>query len=65
MTPAYNLTVGGESAWGGHQSSAGWQEVVADLSAYAGQTVALRFAFRSDSSVVYPGIYIDDVIVAE
>ena len=32
-----------------------------DLSAYAGQSIFLRFAFRSDSSDTYPGIYIDDV----
>lgn len=61
VTPAYPLTIGGEPAWGGHQSSLGWQAMEADLSAYAGQTVRLQFAFRSDSSGTYPGVYLDDL----
>jgi hypothetical protein len=63
VAPAYNLFVGGQSAWGGHQAALGWQLYEADLAAYAGQTVHLRFAFRSDSSGTFPGIYIDDVHV--
>ena len=65
VVPAYSLTVNGEAAWGGHQSALGWQLVQADLTAYAGQTIRLRFAFRSDSSSQYPGVYIDDVAVAD
>ncbi len=65
VTPAYNLTVGGESAWGGDQSALGWQEVTADLSAYVGQTIRLRIAFSTDGSVTYPGVYVDDFFVAE
>ena len=62
--PPYPLPmVGGEPAWGGHQAALGWQLVTVDLSAYAGQTVRLRFAFHSDSSGVYPGVYIDDILV--
>jgi bacillopeptidase F (M6 metalloprotease family) len=38
--------------------------VQADLAAYAGQVVTLRFAFRTDTSITYPGVYIDDLIVA-
>ena len=49
--------------WGGHQAPLGWQTYQADLSAWAAQTVELRFAFRSDGSTVYPGVYVDDVIV--
>jgi hypothetical protein len=63
VVPAYTLTVNGESAWGGNQSALGWQPFTADLSAYAGHYIRLRFAFRSDGSIVYPGVYIDDVIV--
>ncbi len=61
----YTLTVGGEPAWGGHMSAAGWRMVRADLTSYAGQTVRLRFAFRSDGSGNYAGVYIDDVVVTE
>ena len=56
-------TIGGEPAWGGHESALGWQLVQADLSAYAGQSIQLRFAFKSDASTVYPGVYIDDLLI--
>ena len=61
--PPYPLIVGGKPAWGGHQSALGWQEVKADLSAYIGQTIRLQFAFQTDSSGVFPGVYIDDILV--
>ena len=63
VVPAYTLNIDGENAWGEDESSLGWQLVQADLSAYAGQTIRLRFAFRSDDIVNYPGVYIDDVLV--
>ncbi len=63
IVPAYSLTVGGKPAWGGHQSALGWQSVQADLAAYIGQTIRLQFAFRSDSSGTYAGVYIDDILV--
>ncbi len=47
--------------WSANNSRGAWHEVSADLSAYAGQSVWLRFAFRSDSSVTYRGWYVDDV----
>ena len=65
VTPAYNITIGGEQAWGGRQSASGWQLFTADLTAYAGQMVYLRYAFRTDTSVVYPGVYIDDIFIAD
>ncbi len=65
VLPAYNLTIAGEQVWGGDQSALGWQVYTANLSAYAGQTVNLRFAFRTDTSVVRPGVYIDEVIVID
>lgn len=64
VVPAYSLTISGESAWGGHQSMLGWQLVQVDLSAYVGQTIRLRYAFRTDTSGTYPGVYIDNVLVA-
>lgn len=63
VSPAYSLTIAGQPAWGGHQGPLGWQPVVADLSAYAGRTIRLRFAFRSDTSGTYPGVYVDDLVV--
>jgi hypothetical protein len=65
VTPAYNLTVGSQQAWGGNNTAQGWHNYQVDLSAYAGQSVILRFAFRSDSATVHPGVYIDDIFVAE
>lgn len=64
VSPSYDLTIGGRPAWGGHQSARGWQAFSADLTAYAGQAIVLRFSFRSDSSGVFPGVYLDDVRVA-
>jgi hypothetical protein len=65
VNPAYGLTIAGQPAFGGDHSSEGWQIYAADLTAYAGQTIILRFAFRSDGATVFPGVYIDDIIVAE
>ncbi|MBK8943346.1 MAG: immune inhibitor A [Polyangiaceae bacterium] len=65
VTPAYPLTISGQPAWGGNHANDGWQNYQADLSAYAGQTIKLRFAFRSDGATVYPGVYLDDLFVAE
>lgn len=65
VTPAYDLTIAAAPAWGGNQSAKGWQIYTADLAAYAGQQIILRFAFRSDGATVYPGVYIDDITIAE
>ena len=63
VVPAYPLMIDGQPAWGGHHGGLGWQLVQADISAYAGKTIRLQFAFRSDSSGTYPGVYIDDILV--
>ena len=65
VDPAYFLTIDGQDAWGGDASGEGWQSYTADLSSFAGQDVILRFSFRSDSSIADPGVYIDNVVVAE
>ncbi|WP_044245303.1 choice-of-anchor J domain-containing protein [Chondromyces apiculatus] len=62
---AYNMTAASESGWGGNQSALGWRLITADLTAYAGQTIYLRFAFRSDGTVHYPGAYIDELFVTD
>ncbi|MDO9577986.1 MAG: carboxypeptidase regulatory-like domain-containing protein [Candidatus Cloacimonadales bacterium] len=41
-----------------------WAFVEFDLSPYQGQSVMLRWHFGSDSSVEYPGWYIDDVSIS-
>src|SRR5688572_27940308 len=33
--------------------------------AYVGQTMSLRFAFHSDGATIYPGVYVDYVVIAE
>jgi uncharacterized repeat protein (TIGR01451 family) len=48
---------------GGTYNSNGWEYKAADISAYAGQLVKLRFRMDSDSSVQYDGWAIDDVAV--
>jgi bacillopeptidase F (M6 metalloprotease family) len=62
VVPAYNTSFEGLSAWSG--GLAAWEQYSADLSAYAGQQIRLRFAFHTDVSVVYEGVYIDDVFIA-
>jgi hypothetical protein len=65
VTPAYSQTIDGLPAYAGDLSASGWQPYSADLSAWAGQTVTLRFAFYSDPKDVGPGVYIDDLVIAE
>ncbi|WP_157370366.1 choice-of-anchor J domain-containing protein [Vulgatibacter incomptus] len=67
VTPPYRgiISGGGEQAWGGYYSSLGWQRYSVDLSAYAGDTVQVRFAFRSDSSTTAAGVYVDDLTISE
>ncbi len=49
-----------EPIWTGHVQKY-WEEETVDLSAYSGQEVKIRFHFGSDTSVQYPGWFIDDV----
>lgn len=55
--------IGGRPAWTGGTLGA-MQQVVVDLSPYAGQTVILRFRLACDDGVGGAGWYIDDVQVA-
>jgi hypothetical protein len=65
VNPPYSLTVNAQPAWGGRMSASGWQTFTADLSAYVGPTILLQLAFRSDGSVVYPGVYVDDLVIRD
>lgn len=42
-------------------SSNGWIEAVFDLSAFAGQSVFIRFHYNTDEMIEYEGIYVDDI----
>ena len=53
VTPDANKYIGGNSQ--------GWQEETIDLSAYAGDTIRVRFEFKSDFSGGMAGWFIDDV----
>ncbi|MCD6400074.1 immune inhibitor A, partial [candidate division WOR-3 bacterium] len=58
---SYNAGIPGELGYTGN--SGGWQKVTADLTAYIGHTIQLRWHFGSDGAVQYPGWYVDDVFV--
>lgn len=45
--------------------SSGWVSATFDLSAYAGQTVKLRFRYETDGTVAFPGWAIDDIYISE
>ncbi len=51
----------GRDAWSG--LSAGWGEVVADLSGLAGRSVRFRWRFAADVAISGLGWWIDDVII--
>jgi hypothetical protein len=63
VTPAYPLTIAGVPAWGGDQSSLGWQLMQADLTPYSGMTVLLRFGFQSGASGTSAGVYVDEFLI--
>jgi hypothetical protein len=65
VTPAFTGTIGGEMGWGGSTGHQFWDEYVVDLAAFAGMSVNVRFAMRTDGSVTYPGVYIDDVVITD
>src|SRR5690606_28367803 len=46
VDPGYPFTIASQTAWGGVNES--WHVIRADLSAWAGQTVWLRFDYRTD-----------------
>lgn len=45
-------------------TSGGWREVKVDLSAYAGETVTLKFEVVTDQAVVGDGVMLDDIRIA-
>ncbi|HEY0838898.1 MAG TPA: choice-of-anchor J domain-containing protein [Vulgatibacter sp.] len=65
VDPVYRFTVQSSLTWGGNHTGSGYRLVRADLSAFAGSVVNLRFALATDGSGQYPGAYIDDLVVVE
>jgi hypothetical protein len=57
-----NAGIPGEPCFSGHGQQV-WTQYTFDLAPYEGEEVIIRFHFGSDSSVQYPGMYIDDVKV--
>jgi hypothetical protein len=57
-----NAAIPGEPCFTGHNNKF-WQQATFDLTPYKGQTVMVRLHFGSDSSVEYPGWYVDDVLI--
>jgi hypothetical protein len=55
-----NAGIAGEPCFTGYLNNF-WQMEMFDLSAYAGQTIRIRFHFGSDGSVTKTGWYVDDV----
>ncbi len=55
-----NAGIAGEKCFSGHGQKF-WQKAIFDLTPYKGQTAIVRLHFGSDSSVQYPGFYVDDV----
>lgn len=63
-TPAYGSTVG-TPAMGAWRADPGvWRRYTADLSAWAGETILLRFDFRSDGGIQREGVYINDLTIS-
>jgi hypothetical protein len=51
-----------QPCWTGHVQKY-WEYETFDLAAYEGQTVKFRFDMGADTSVFYPGAYVDDILV--
>ncbi len=68
LSVAVVLDDGSETVLGeftGHDGQE-WTEVSFDVSAFAGQSIYLRFTFHSDSSVAgYPGAWVDSLTVTQ
>jgi hypothetical protein len=56
-----NQGIPGEPAF--TANTAGWEEAIFDLDAYAGDTAIIRWHFGSTSGTTHPGWYLDDVTI--
>ncbi len=62
ISSSFSNPLGGLQGWCG-PNPAPYQQTIADLSAYQGQTVQLRWRIGTDSSVSRPGWDVDEVLV--
>ena len=62
ISSSFSNPLGGLQGWCG-PNPAPYQQTIADLSAYQGQTVQLRWRIGTDSSVSRPGWDVDEVVV--
>lgn len=59
---AYCAVPGGvPSSFSGYEVDAEWTRYTLDLTGFAGESVAIRFLFRTDSSVIARGWHVDDL----
>ena len=63
ISTSYGNPLGGRQAWSG--ASAEWEEVIVDLTDFAGEMVLLRWRIGCDSSVSDVGWWVDDVSVLQ
>jgi immune inhibitor A len=47
-----------------NNSGGAWVDLIADLSAYAGQTVTIGFRYWTDGAVANPGLFVDDIAIS-
>lgn len=61
ISSSYGNPLGGQTAWCGSRN---WSETLVDLTAYAGQSIQLRFTQASDASIGLEGWYVDDFSIS-
>jgi hypothetical protein len=57
------VLIDGTQVWTTNQPVSAWTQVTVSLNGFVGALRTLRFEFVSDSSVVFEGWYVDDVLV--
>jgi len=63
ISTSYQNPIGGRQAWSGGPLA--WEEVIVDLTDFAGEMVVLRWRLGCDSSVSDVGWWVDDVSVLQ
>ena len=61
ISTSYGNPMGGKQAWCGSRD---WSETLVNLTAFAGQSIQLRFTQASDASIGLEGWYVDDFSVS-
>lgn len=61
------ISANGGASWetlATYTGSADWSSYSHDISDYNGETILIRFAYVTDYSVIYEGIYFDDIVLS-